>query len=105
MSEVLVDRELLCQWEVELDQIAGAGHISDKLCELLAAPVQQQECEFHGSDKQACEKYSGSVPCEPAPADALVESLESIAEAHWSQPAEALRFVAKAALDAARVKP
>jgi hypothetical protein len=43
MSKVLVDRELLCQWEGELDQIAGAGHISDKICELLAEPVQQQE--------------------------------------------------------------
>ena len=37
---------------------------------LAAAPAvkaEQELCEFHGDDSSACRKYSGKVPCEPAP--------------------------------------
>lgn len=39
---------------------------------LAASPTVkagQVQCEFHGDDSSACEKYSGNVPCEPAPAN------------------------------------
>ena len=41
------------------------------LAVVAAAPTVKAErvqCEFHGDDSSACEKYSGNVPCEPAPA-------------------------------------
>lgn len=41
------------------------------LAMVAAAPTAKAErvqCEFHGDDSSACEKYSGNVPCEPAPA-------------------------------------
>ena len=31
--------------------------------------AEQVQCEFHGDDSSACEKYSGNVPCEPVPAN------------------------------------
>lgn len=33
-----------------------------------AVKAERVQCEFHGDDSSACEKYSGNVPCEPAPA-------------------------------------
>ena len=50
----------------------GAGALAEQICEWLAAAptvkAERVQCEVHGDDSSACEKYSGNVPCEPAPA-------------------------------------
>ena len=133
-DKIPVDRELLCQWESELSQRGVAWHISEKIQELLDAPVQQPDGlklpDFIRRDvERAIEEavhpkgmtvHDGiarigadrlsiilKVIDNPAPADAaLVEALELLISTHeeGGWPSAAI-VIAKAALAAARVKP
>ncbi|MBV2205865.1 MAG: hypothetical protein KUL87_10620 [Pseudomonas sp.] len=53
--------------------VASAGEEAEITVEHLQASVsalsqQAEPCVFHDSDREACQQYSGQVPCEPAPA-------------------------------------
>ncbi|SOB76134.1 hypothetical protein SAMN04488490_1810 [Marinobacter sp. LV10R510-11A] len=41
-----------------------------RLQEILAHPASAEPCRFHDLDDEACEQFSGQVPCEPYPASA-----------------------------------
>lgn len=71
MAKVLSDRvaSACCVDPDDNWKIYGQEYI-EGVRAMLAAPTvkaEQVQCEFHGDDSSACEKYSGNVPCEPAP--------------------------------------
>lgn len=58
--------EVYVEDDVEPEDIAISEQIK---ADIHAALSQQAEpCVFHDSDREACQQYSGQVPCEPAPA-------------------------------------
>lgn len=67
--------------------------------DLYTAPPATADCEFHGSDKAACEQYSGRNPCATADAVSVpVELLERIADhLEWdgSEPMTTVQFAYK----------
>jgi hypothetical protein len=130
-DKILVSRELL---QRIADSSVILAKYRKELSAALSAPVQQQEPvaaqirfrrpekgtpdwsiwqpakvninrEVRSIDEQGWEVEYRLLYLHPAPADAaLVEALESIAEAHWTVSAAALRSIAGEALAAARVK-
>lgn len=49
--------------------------------EITVAIDTPELCEFHDSDQAACQQYSGSAPCEPAPAQDERKVVETVP--HW----------------------
>lgn len=97
----------------ELDQgdgtMAAASDAETRLarrlwfCVQRAALAEQVQCEFHGDDSSACEKYSGNAPCDPAPAhpaerqvrgevQRLREALEEVRNYIGSQPVKTIQW-------------
>ena len=72
-------RDLLIEVYVEDDVEPEDIAISEQIkADIHAALSQQAEpCVFHDSDREACQQYSGQVPCEPAPAQDEREAFEA----------------------------